>query len=128
MQVIDKVKLVGSLGVLVGALVLVGCDQKGANNAMPSPPPPPEVSVLNMTAQSVTLTSELPGRTSPYQIAEVRPQVGGIVQERLFTEGADVTAGQVLYQIDPAPIRRPLPALRLIWPQQNPVRPPPKLR
>jgi membrane fusion protein (multidrug efflux system) len=52
--------------------------------------------------QRVTLTTELPGRTSAYLIAEVRPQVGGIVQKRLFTEGSDVKAGEILYQIDPA--------------------------
>jgi membrane fusion protein (multidrug efflux system) len=55
--------------------------------------------------QSVTLTTELPGRTSAHLVAEVRPQVGGIVQKRLFTEGSDVKAGQVLYQIDPATYR-----------------------
>ena len=52
--------------------------------------------------QRVALTTELPGRTSACLIAEVRPQVGGIIQKRLFTEGADVKAGEVLYQIDPA--------------------------
>jgi membrane fusion protein (multidrug efflux system) len=50
----------------------------------------------------ITITQELPGRTSAYLIAEVRPQVGGIIQKRLFTEGSDVKAGDVLYQIDPA--------------------------
>ena len=64
--------------------------------------PAPEVSVLTLEAQPVTLTTELPGRTAPRLIAEVRPQVGGIIQKRLFTEGSEVTAGQVLYQIDPA--------------------------
>jgi membrane fusion protein (multidrug efflux system) len=52
--------------------------------------------------QRVALTTELAGRTSAYLIAEVRPQVGGIIQKRLFTEGSDVKAGEVLYQIDPA--------------------------
>ena len=51
------------------------------------------------------LTTELSGRVSPNLIAEVRPQVGGIVQERLFTEGSDVRAGDVLYRIDPATYR-----------------------
>ncbi len=55
-----------------------------------------------LESQRVALTTELSGRTSPYMIAEVRPQVGGIIQKRLFTEGADVKAGAVLYQIDPA--------------------------
>ena len=55
-----------------------------------------------ITTAPVTLTMELSGRISPHLIAEVRPQVGGIIQKRLFTEGSDVKAGQVLYQIDPA--------------------------
>jgi membrane fusion protein (multidrug efflux system) len=71
-----------------------------------SAPPPPqampamEVGVVTLRPQTVTLTRELPGRTSPYLVAEVRPQVGGIVKERLFTEGSLVKAGQPLYQLD----------------------------
>jgi membrane fusion protein (multidrug efflux system) len=57
---------------------------------------------LTVKPQRVLLTTELPGRTSAYLIAEVRPQVSGIIQKRLFTEGSDVNAGEVLYQIDPA--------------------------
>lgn len=56
-----------------------------------------------MAPQSILLTTELPGRTSPYRIAEIRPQVSGLIQKRLFTEGSDVQAGQELYQIDPTP-------------------------
>lgn len=55
--------------------------------------------------ESVVLTTELPGRTSAYLVAEIRPQVNGIIQKRLFTEGSNVRAGQVLYQIDPAPFQ-----------------------
>jgi len=62
----------------------------------------PEVTVVNVQTERVSIITELPGRTSPYLIAEVRPQVGGIIQKRLFVEGADVKAGAVLYQIDPA--------------------------
>jgi membrane fusion protein (multidrug efflux system) len=61
--------------------------------------------VLTVKQQPVTLTTELPGRTVPYLIAEIRPQVGGIIQSRQFTEGGDVKAGQTLYQIDPATYR-----------------------
>ena len=57
---------------------------------------------MTIQPQRVAVTTELAGRTSAYLVAEVRPQVGGIVQERLFTEGSDVTAGEVLYRIDPA--------------------------
>ncbi len=63
---------------------------------------PPEVAVVTIHAEPVTLTAELPGRTSPYAISDVRPQVGGIILARLFEEGADVKLGQPLYQIDPA--------------------------
>jgi membrane fusion protein, multidrug efflux system len=62
--------------------------------------PPPQVTVVTLKIQPVTLTRSLPGRTSAYLIAEVRPQVGGIVQRRRFTEGGNVRAGQVLYDLD----------------------------
>jgi membrane fusion protein (multidrug efflux system) len=58
--------------------------------------------VVTIAQQAVTLTTDLPGRTSPYRIADVRPQVNGVLQKRLFVEGDDVQAGQQLYQIDPA--------------------------
>ena len=64
--------------------------------------PAPEVAVVAMEKRSVTLTSELPGRTAVYQVAEIRPQVGGIIQKRAYTEGAEVKSGDLLYQIDPA--------------------------
>ena len=62
----------------------------------------PEVAVVTMQTKPVVTTTELSGRTSAYLVAEVRPQVGGIIQKRLFTEGSDVKAGQALFQIDPA--------------------------
>src|SRR5665213_2250932 len=77
----------------------------------PGGPPnrgPPEVGVVTLAAGRVDLVTELPGRTSPFELADVRPQVGGIIIARPFTEGADVRAGQVLYQIDPAPYRAAL--------------------
>jgi membrane fusion protein (multidrug efflux system) len=64
---------------------------------------PPAVTVMTVQAQPVTLESDLPGRTSPFQVSDVRPQISGIIQARLFEEGSDVHAGQLLYQIDPAP-------------------------
>ena len=87
--------------VLAGGLALQGC----AKPKKPPPPPPPAVSVVTIQPQSVNLESDLPGRTSPFQVSDVRPQVSGIVKARLFQEGADVRAGQLLYQIDPAPYR-----------------------
>lgn len=64
------------------------------------PPPPPAVTVVTLKSESVTLTRELPGRTNPYLVAEVRPQVSGIIKSQLFTEGKMVKAGQPLYQLD----------------------------
>jgi membrane fusion protein (multidrug efflux system) len=87
-----------SLAGLVAGLLLAAC---GAQH--PPERPPPTVGVVVIQPQPVTLTTELPGRTNPYEIAEVRPQVGGIIQARLFTEGSIVKAGQVLYLIEPAP-------------------------
>ncbi|MEO8927095.1 MAG: efflux RND transporter periplasmic adaptor subunit [Caulobacteraceae bacterium] len=66
---------------------------------------PPEVGVVTLQAAPVTLTTELPGRTSPFEISDVRPQIGGIVKARPFQEGSLVRAGQVLYRIDPATYR-----------------------
>lgn len=68
----------------------------------------PQVSVVTLQSQKVTLTTQLPGRTSAYRVAEIRPQVSGLIQKRLFTEGALVKAGDVLYQIDPAPFQAAL--------------------
>jgi len=89
-----------SVVLLSGSLALAGCGKKPAAGGPPQGPP--EVAVIEVKPQRVALTTELPGRTSPYLIAEVRPQVSGIIQKRVFTEGSDVKAGQVLYQIDPA--------------------------
>jgi membrane fusion protein (multidrug efflux system) len=87
------------------ALVTGGCDRR--QEAAP-PSSVPEVAVVTVQTQPVTLTTELPGRTCPYLVAEIRPQVNGLIQKRLFTEGSDVKAGQVLYQIDPAPFEAAL--------------------
>ena len=75
--------------------------KKGAGESG-GPPPMPEVSVVSVQAQRVSLATELPGRISAFLVAEVRPQVSGIIQDRLFIEGADVQAGQPLYRVDPA--------------------------
>ncbi len=83
------------------ALVLTACGGKKT----PPPRPPPEVGIVVMKVEAVPLPTELPGRTSPFAIAQVRPQIGGIIQARQFQEGAVVRAGQVLYRIDPAPYR-----------------------
>jgi membrane fusion protein (multidrug efflux system) len=64
--------------------------------------------LVTIQPQKITLTSQLPGRTSAYRIAEIRPQVSGLILKRLFTEGSEVKAGQVLYEIDPAPFQATL--------------------
>jgi membrane fusion protein (multidrug efflux system) len=79
-------------------LALAACGKKETAPAAAKP----TVGVVTMHTQQVSLTTELPGRTSPYRVAEVRPQVNGIILKRLFTEGGEVKAGQQLYQIDPA--------------------------
>ena len=83
---------------------LAGCHKA----APPPPPPPPQVGVVTLQAEPVTRTAELPGRTNPTLSSDVRPQVNGIIKARLFVEGSDVKAGQVLYQIDPAPYQATL--------------------
>jgi membrane fusion protein (multidrug efflux system) len=70
--------------------------------------PAPEVVTVTIAKEKVLLTTELPGRTSPFRIAEIRPQVNGLILKRLFTEGSDVKEGQELYQIDPAPFQAAL--------------------
>ncbi len=88
-----------SLLAIAAALALGAC----AKHAKAPPPQGPvEVGVVTMSAEPVDLSVDLPGRTTPYEISDVRPQVGGIVTQRLFQEGGNVRAGQVLYRIDPA--------------------------
>jgi membrane fusion protein (multidrug efflux system) len=90
---------------LLAALVVLG----GCAKAKQAPPAqPPEVSVSTVRKASVPVSTELPGRTSAYLVAQVRARVDGIVLKREFKEGADVKAGQRLYQIDPAPFRAAL--------------------
>ena len=86
-------------------LPAAGC---GDRKQSPPPPPVPEVAVLTVRPEQVELTTELPGRISAYRVAEIRPQVNGIVLKRMFREGADVASGEVLYQIDPAPYQSAL--------------------
>jgi len=99
MRATQRAKLITVAGLLATGIVMSGCGKKPAAGP---PSGPPEVGVVVVKPERVTLTTELSGRTSAHLVAEVRPQVGGIVQKRLFTEGSDVKAGQVLYQIDPA--------------------------
>src|SRR5450759_4025284 len=83
----------------VAAAMTVAC-KKGPSGPLRGGPV--EVAVVTVKPEKVVLTTELPGRTSPYLVAEVRPQVNGLIRERRFEEGSDVKAGNLLYQIDPA--------------------------
>jgi membrane fusion protein (multidrug efflux system) len=81
------------------AFALAGC----ARRAPPPPSAPPKVGYVVLEPQSAVLTTQLPGRTNAYLTSDVRPQVNGVIKSRLFAEGSNVRAGQILYQIDPAP-------------------------
>jgi membrane fusion protein, multidrug efflux system len=85
-------------------LILGGCGDPPSMPVM-GPQGTPQVGVMTLQAQRLPLTTELPGRISPTMIAEVRPQVTGLIQQRAFEEGSMVKAGQLLYQIDPAVYR-----------------------
>lgn len=105
------------IGVLALAALLAACGPgAGAQDA----PPPPEVGVVEIAAQPYEMSIELAGRVTPYEISEVRPQIGGIVRSRNFQEGAAVRAGQVLYEIDPGTARAQLTSVQ--------ARPPPRKR
>ncbi len=92
-------RVTGVLTLAILALSLSAC----IPHAAPPPAPKPTVGVVTLRATPVSLSTELPGRVNAYRIAEVRPQVSGVILRRLFTEGDRVRAGQQLYQIDPAP-------------------------
>jgi membrane fusion protein (multidrug efflux system) len=94
-----------TLGCALAAIMLAAC---GPNKQAKPPPATPQVTVVTVKRTSVPVTIELPGRTSAYLVAQVRARVDGIVQQRTYQEGADVTANQTLYQIDPAPYRNAL--------------------
>ncbi|EOB1019834.1 multidrug efflux RND transporter periplasmic adaptor subunit AcrA [Salmonella enterica] len=84
---------------LSGSLALTGCDDKQDQQGGQQMP---EVGVVTLKTEPLQITTELPGRTIAYRIAEVRPQVSGIILKRNFVEGSDIEAGVSLYQIDPA--------------------------
>jgi len=104
-----KIKLAS--GIIVIVLIALGglwftdqgtMAQARIEKSKASQPPPVEVNVYTVKAEEVVFTRDLPGRTSAFQVAEIRPQVSGIILQRLFTEGSYVKKGQQLYQIDPA--------------------------
>jgi membrane fusion protein (multidrug efflux system) len=88
---------------VTGALALAACGPKA-----PPPMPPPTVGYVVLQTEPVTLTTELPGRVSAMESSDVRPQISGVIRRRDFTEGSEVRAGQVLYEIEDAPYRAAL--------------------
>jgi len=98
MKITNRTGAVSTAVILFFCFILNGCGEQNMDGS----PPPPEVAVVTTQLKEVVLTTELVGRTSAYLVAEVRPQVSGIIQKRLFKEGSDVRAGEVLFQIDPA--------------------------
>jgi membrane fusion protein (multidrug efflux system) len=95
--------------VSLAVLILAGCGQPQEQAPQQGPAP---VGFVAVTEQPVTLTTELPGRTTPYETSDVRPQVNGLVLARLFAEGDFVRAGQPLYRIDPSPYQAEVASAR----------------
>lgn len=95
------------------ALILSACGSGGESQQQQGAPQgPPQVGFVTVQSQPVTLTTELPGRTAPYETSDVRPQVNGLVLARLFQEGDYVRQGQPLYRIDPAPYQAAVASAR----------------
>ncbi|EMD1656563.1 efflux RND transporter periplasmic adaptor subunit [Pluralibacter gergoviae] len=101
------------LPLLIIATLATGCDNSGSSAEKPSAPP--EVAGVITHTEPVTLSSMLPGRTVSMRTAEVRPQVDGILQKRLFREGAEVKAGDQLYQIDPSTYQAAVDKAQAAW-------------
>ena len=91
-------KVIIVIGLMFICNIWLGCEKENKEPKISMP----SVAYIKLTPSNITLTTELPGRTSAYIVSDVRPQVSGIIQERLFIEGTDVKAGDVLYQIDPS--------------------------
>ncbi|MCX7240872.1 MAG: efflux RND transporter periplasmic adaptor subunit [Burkholderiales bacterium] len=102
---LGSVSLVRHAALGLAVLALAACGAKDGPGGAPGGPggmPPAEVGVVTVAPQAVALQTELPGRVSPVRVAQVRARVNGVVLQRLFREGAEVKAGELLYQIDPA--------------------------
>jgi membrane fusion protein (multidrug efflux system) len=97
-------------------LLVAACGQAPQAAA---PAAAPQVTVLAMHHADVPISTELPGRTAPYQVAQIRARADGIVQQRSFVEGSDVSAGQQLYRIDPAPYRATLASAEALLQKQQ---------
>ena len=99
MRIVKRCLCLAAAACVIAGLLLSGC-----RSPVAAPPAgPPEVAAVMVRPERVVLTTELPGRISAYLVAEIRPQVSGLLQKRLFQEGANVRQGDLLYQIDPTP-------------------------
>lgn len=101
-------------GAALAALLVAACGSKDAAAPVAGAAPPPEVGVVTVQPQPLTLRSELPGRVEALRVAQVRARVNGVVLKRLFKEGSDVKAGQLLFQIDPAPYKAALDSAQAV--------------
>ena len=97
---VKRPKYVATVGLVLAGFWGASCSR---NTHAPASAGPPEVAAVTLRTERAVLTTELPGRTSAFLVAEIRPQVNGLILSRLFREGANVKAGELLYQIDPAP-------------------------
>jgi multidrug efflux pump subunit AcrA (membrane-fusion protein) len=102
---------------LSGSLALTGCDDKQAQQGAQQAP---EVGVVTLKSEPLQITTELPGRTNAYRIAEVRPQVSGIILKRNFTEGGDVKPVSLCIRLIQQPIRPLMKARKAIWRKHKP--------
>jgi membrane fusion protein (multidrug efflux system) len=100
------------LAASLAALALAACGDKKQDAQAQAAPPPPEVAVVKVAPERIGITTELPGRLEATRVAQVRARVPGIVQKRVFTEGRDVKAGDVLFRIDPAPLQAALSSVQ----------------
>ncbi|MDH4318319.1 MAG: efflux RND transporter periplasmic adaptor subunit, partial [Desulfobulbaceae bacterium] len=101
----NAVKKIVAITTLLSGLLATGCDRPPQN---PPQLPAPAVSTVTVQPEKIMLSTELPGRTTAFRVAEIRPQVNGLIKKRLFEEGSDVEAGQILFEIDPAPFQAAL--------------------
>lgn len=92
----------------LAAFMFIGCEQQ----TEAPPQPTPEVAIVTVQPQPLTLSTELPGRTVAYRVAEIRPQISGLIEQRMFTEGAEVEAGEQLYQIEDAEFKAAVDSAR----------------
>ncbi|MFQ1786684.1 efflux RND transporter periplasmic adaptor subunit [Aeromonas veronii] len=97
-----KQRYAGALLAVIAAFGLAGCDVAPQEQEAPAPP---QVSVLTLTGRELVISEELPARVAAVRNADIRAQISGIVQRRLFEQGAEISAGTVLFQINPAPFK-----------------------